>query len=128
MDRITRVELLTLLQAGTVQLIEALPVEAYAAEHLPGALNAPGPVDAELAARLAPDRDAVVVVYCSGPFCNRSKIAAAAFARFGYRDVRVYTGGKQDWAAAGRAFVGTRAQEPDVTAGGAADKEGHHAA
>jgi rhodanese-related sulfurtransferase len=44
MDRITREGLQALLQAGTVQLIEALPVEAYAAEHLPGARNAPAAI------------------------------------------------------------------------------------
>jgi rhodanese-related sulfurtransferase len=36
-------------------------------------------------------------------------IAAAAFARLGYADVRVYAGGKQDWAEAGLAFMGSRA-------------------
>ncbi|WP_395108303.1 rhodanese-like domain-containing protein [Actinomadura sp. SCN-SB] len=124
MDPITRQELLALLQAGTVQLIEALPPDSYAAEHLPGARNAPGPIDAELAARLAPDRQNVVVVYCSGPYCNRSKSTAEAFARLGYHDVRVYTGGKQDWAEAGLAFEGRRTHPADGTAG----KEGHHAA
>ncbi|MEU7897967.1 rhodanese-like domain-containing protein [Nonomuraea sp. NPDC049152] len=56
-----------------------------------------------------PDRTATVVVYCSGPYCNRSKIAAAAFVRLGYADVRVYAGGKQDWAEAGLAFEGGHA-------------------
>lgn len=40
--------------------------------------------------------------------CGRSKVAAAAFARLGYRDVRVYDGGKADWAAAGLPFEGSR--------------------
>ncbi|WP_084965116.1 rhodanese-like domain-containing protein [Thermoactinospora rubra] len=111
MEGITREDLLALLETGSVQLVEALPVDAYAAEHIPGARNVPGPLTAELAAQVAPDRDATVVVYCSGPYCNRSKIAAAAFARLGYRDVRVYTGGKQDWAEAGLAFEGSRAGE-----------------
>src|SRR4051794_1826591 len=102
MDRITRDDLLALLQAGAVQLVEALPADAFAAEHLPGARNVPGPLSAELAGQVAPDPAATVVVYCSGPYCNRSKIAAAAFARLGYRDVRIYAGGKQDWAEAGR--------------------------
>jgi rhodanese-related sulfurtransferase len=109
MVRITREELLALLERGGVQLVEALPVDAFAAEHLPGAGNVPGQVSAELAERVAPDRAAPVVVYCSGPYCNRSKIAAAAFARIGYADVRVYAGGKQDWAEAGPAFMDSRA-------------------
>ncbi|MET9339025.1 rhodanese-like domain-containing protein [Nonomuraea sp. NPDC003804] len=108
-NRINREDLLVLLEAGTVQLVEALPAAAFAAEHLPGARNVPGQVSAELAAQVAPDRGATVVVYCSGPYCNRSKIAAAAFARLGYADVRVYAGGKADWAEAGLAFDGSRA-------------------
>ncbi|MFI9595434.1 rhodanese-like domain-containing protein [Nonomuraea sp. NPDC052265] len=107
--RISRQDLLALLEAGTVQLVEALPADAFAAEHPPGVRNVPGQVSAELAAQVAPDRVAPVVVYCSGPYCNRSKIAAAAFARLGYADVRVYAGGKQDWAEAGPAFDGSRA-------------------
>jgi 3-mercaptopyruvate sulfurtransferase SseA len=35
--------------------------------------------------------------------------AAAAFTRLGYPDVRVYDGGKADWADAGLPFDGTRA-------------------
>jgi rhodanese-related sulfurtransferase len=109
MDRITREELLALLTAGIVQLVEALPADAFAAERIPGARNLPGQLTTELAGQVAPDRIATVAVYCSGPYCNRSKIAAAAFARLGYIDVRVYAGGKQDWAEAGLAFEGRRA-------------------
>jgi rhodanese-related sulfurtransferase len=100
-----------------VQLVEALPADAFAAEHIPGGRNVPGQMSAELAARVAPDRAGTVVVYCSGPYCNRSKIAAAAFARLGYADVRVYAGGKQDWAEAGLAFEGSHTPAPTAGAG-----------
>ena len=43
------------------------------------------------------------------PGGGRSKAAAAAYSRLGYTDVRVYTGGKADWAEAGLPFDGTRA-------------------
>jgi rhodanese-related sulfurtransferase len=106
---ITRDELLAALeQPGTV-LIEALAAEQYEAEHLPGALNLPGDLDAGTAARLAPDRSALVVTYCSGEACRRSKTAARAFEQLGYTNVKVYEGGKDDWAQAGRPFHGTRA-------------------
>ncbi|GAA3444385.1 rhodanese-like domain-containing protein [Planomonospora venezuelensis] len=49
METITREQLRVLLEAGAVALIEALPAAAYAAEHLPGALNVPGALSAELA-------------------------------------------------------------------------------
>jgi rhodanese-related sulfurtransferase len=97
-----------LLDAGSVTLVEALPTAAYHAEHIPGALNVPGDLTADLAAALAPERAGAVVVYCSGPACGRSKVTAAAFERLGYTDVRVYAGGKADWLDAGLPLAGTR--------------------
>jgi rhodanese-related sulfurtransferase len=108
-QRISREDLRTRLDAGTVTLVEALPEPHYHAEHLPGAVNLPGQLTADLAATLAPDRTQTVVTYCSGPSCGRSKVTAAAFTRLGYADVRVYEGGKTDWAEAGLRFEGARA-------------------
>jgi rhodanese-related sulfurtransferase len=108
-QQINRDDLRALLGAGTVTLVEALPAPHYDAEHLPGAVNLPGGLTPELAAGLAPDPARTVVTYCSGPSCGRSKAAAAAFVGLGYTDVRVYTGGKSDWAAAGLPFDGARA-------------------
>ena len=78
MQPISRDDLLALLDTGPVALVEALPEAHYAAEHLPGAVNLPGELTADLAARLVADRDRTVVTYCSGPSCSRSKTAAAA--------------------------------------------------
>lgn len=98
---ISREDLLHALSANTITLLEALPAAHYAAEHLPGAINVPGELTAEDAARIAPDLDRALVVYCSGPGCSRSTVTAGALRRFGYADVRVYVGGKADWFAAG---------------------------
>ncbi|KQY47992.1 rhodanese-like domain-containing protein [Cellulomonas sp. Root137] len=98
---ITREELVRAMSEDTITLIEALPAAHYAAEHLPGAINVPGEVTAQDAARIAPDLHRPVVVYCSGPGCGRSKVTAAALSRAGYTDVRVYVDGKADWYAAG---------------------------
>ena len=107
--QITRQELLRALDAGNVTLVEALPEEHYAAEHLPGAVNLPAPLSASEAARIAPDLERAIVVYCSGPSCSRSTVAAAAFRALGYLDVRVYPGGKADWFAAGLPMEHARA-------------------
>jgi rhodanese-related sulfurtransferase len=112
---VDRDALRALLDTGRTTLIEALPADQFRAEHLPGARNIPDELTADLAAQLAPDRDGTVVVYCSGPGCQRSRITAAAFTRLGYTDVRVYPGGKSDWAAAGLPFHGTRTT-PTATA------------
>jgi rhodanese-related sulfurtransferase len=108
MNRITRDDLCTLLDAGSVVLVEALSAAAYDAEHIPGAVNVPGDLTTDLATELAPDKAGTVVVYCSGPACGRSKVTAAAFERLGYTDVRVYPGGKLDWMDAGLPLIGTR--------------------
>jgi rhodanese-related sulfurtransferase len=61
-QRIDLTELKRLLDDGA-QLVEVLPPEEYADEHLPGAINIPlKQLDAESAAQL--DRSKAVVVYC----------------------------------------------------------------
>jgi rhodanese-related sulfurtransferase len=107
--QINRDQLRVLLDADAVTLVEALPEAHYDAEHLPGAVNLPGDLTTEVAARLVPDRGRTVVVYYSGPTCGRSKAAAAAFTRLGCTDVRVYAGGKADWAQVGLPLHGSRA-------------------
>jgi rhodanese-related sulfurtransferase len=108
-QRISRDDLRALLDSDAVTLVEALPAPQYDAEHLSGAVNLPGELTPDLAAQLAPDRSRTVVTYCSGQSCPRSKVAAAAITRLGYPDVRVYDGGKADWADAGLPFEGTPA-------------------
>lgn len=110
MRSVNRDEVRALVESGTAIVVEALPVEAYEAEHIPGAVNVPGDVTADLAAAIAPDLDRPVVVYCSGQGCGRSKVTAAAFERLGYQDVRVYPGGKSDWWQAGLPLAGHRAE------------------
>lgn len=107
-QRIGRDELRALLERGSVVLVEAMAQQQYDAEHLPGAVNVPDELTADIATRLVRTRDTTVVVYCSGPGCTRSKVTAAAFVRLGYCDVYVYPGGKSDWADAGLPFEGTR--------------------
>jgi rhodanese-related sulfurtransferase len=102
-------DLQALIDADAVTLIEALPEPRYDAEHLSGAVNLPGELTADLAQVLAPERSRTVVAYCSGPSCGRSKVAAAAFTRLGYSDVRVYPDGKADWVDAGLPIEGARA-------------------
>lgn len=48
-------------------LVETLAPEAYEQAHLPGAVNAPPDRLQELAPKLAPAKDAEIVVYCASP-------------------------------------------------------------
>jgi rhodanese-related sulfurtransferase len=98
---ITRDELQSAIDAGEVVVVETLGPLYYDDGHLPGALNIPHTEVAALALSLLPDRDAAIVTYCSNTECQNSEIAAAQLARLGYRNVRRYVEGKQDWREAG---------------------------
>jgi rhodanese-related sulfurtransferase len=84
-----------------VVIVEALPESYFVKEHLPGAINIPHDRIRELAPRLLPDKGAEIVTYCASATCRNSHIAAETLGTMGYTNVRVYTGGKQDWLAAG---------------------------
>jgi rhodanese-related sulfurtransferase len=83
-----------------VTLVEALGPAYFADAHLPGAINIPPDQVDRLAPALLPDRDASIVVYCSGT-CSNSEIAARRLEQLGYSAVRVYLGGKEDWVEHG---------------------------
>ncbi len=46
-------------------------------------------------------KDAEIVVYCGGPKCPQSCMAAKKLAKLGYENVRAYEGGLEEWKAAG---------------------------
>ena len=84
-----------------VTLVEALSEPYYRKQHLPGAVNIPHDRVDELAATRLPDKDASIVVYCANGPCQNSGIAAQRLMELGYRDVRDYHEGKQEWIEAG---------------------------
>jgi rhodanese-related sulfurtransferase len=99
---ITREELAEKLERGEdIVLVEALPPMYYEDAHLPGAINMPHDQVDELAPALLPDTSAEIVVYCANSPCRNSRIAARRLAELGYRNVRDYDAGKQDWIEAG---------------------------
>lgn len=99
---ISRLELQAKLNAGeTITVIEALPPHYYQQGHLPGAINIPHDQIRERAASLLPDQGQAIVVYCANTPCQNSSIAANTLSALGYRNVREYVEGKQDWVEAG---------------------------
>jgi rhodanese-related sulfurtransferase len=89
-------------------LVDALPSIAYAGAHLPGAVSIPPERLDTLAERRIPSLDADVVVYCANPTCESSVEVARRLVEMGYRNVRHYSGGKQDWRDAGLPLEGGR--------------------
>ncbi|MFW5970150.1 MAG: rhodanese-like domain-containing protein [Halofilum sp. (in: g-proteobacteria)] len=82
------------------ELVDTLPAAAYARHHLPGAIHIVSDDIESEAPRRLPDRARTVVVYCGSTACQRSAKAAARLTALGYRDVREYLEGRQDWEAA----------------------------
>ncbi|MBH5336775.1 rhodanese-like domain-containing protein [Streptomyces pactum] len=105
---ITRDELKSAIEAGTVTVVDTMPADYYEREHLPGAVNIPGfPYEEaarltdELAPARLPDRSAATVVYCANVPCRNSELVGARLVELGYRDVRKYREGIEDWVAGG---------------------------
>ena len=48
-------------------------------------------------------KNAEIVVYCGGPQCPQSRMAAEKLTKLGYENVRAYEGGLEEWKAAGLA-------------------------
>ena len=93
------------LQDGSADfvLIDARSPAAYAAAHLPTAINLP---HRELTADSLPDGP--LVVYCWGPGCNAATKAAAKIAAFG-REVKEMLGGFEYYVREGYPVEGEQA-------------------
>ncbi|MGZ3451987.1 MAG: rhodanese-like domain-containing protein [Polyangiales bacterium] len=102
MNVIEREELVRL--SSEVLIAEVLPASYYSSGHLPGAVHLPLEGLEKRAGELIPHKDSAVVLYCSGPTCTNSHQAAERLARIGYRDVKVFVGGKAAWKEAGLPF------------------------
>lgn len=102
-DLITRDELKSAVEAGTVTVVDALGGAYYSARHLPGAVPLVEADVDEKAARLLPDKSAAIVTYCSNPACPNSGNVAKRLISLGYANVRKYREGIEDWVEAGLA-------------------------
>lgn len=100
-ETVDRQELHKEIEKGTVVVLEALPPALFAEGHLPGARNLPLDNVEEFAPQLVADFDQAIVTYCANDACENSGIAADRLRALGYRRVRTYPGGKQDWNEAG---------------------------
>ena len=93
----------SLKSASDFVLVDVRGPKAYAAGHVPGAVNIPHrTMTAERMAQYG--KDTAFVVYCAGPHCNGANKGAIALARLGYR-VKEMIGGITGWQDEGFALV-----------------------
>src|ERR1051325_8451360 len=98
---ITREELQTAIADGSATVLDALAGAYWEKQHLPGAIPVHADHVAQVHRDLLPDRDALIVTYCSNPECQNSQAVATKLEKLGYTNVRKYREGIEDWAAAG---------------------------
>jgi len=84
-------------------LVDVREESEWANGHLPGAMHlGKGVIERDIETKV-PDPDQEIILYCGG---YRSALAADNLQRMGYRNVKRYAGGKQDWVEAGFGLQG----------------------
>jgi len=99
---------------GNVVVIDARSSQAFAAEHIPGAISLPHRTMND-ATTVALDRNALIVTYCDGIGCNASTKGALNMTKLGFR-VKELMGGLDWWRRDGHSTAG----EAVATQGGSA--------
>jgi rhodanese-related sulfurtransferase len=112
--QVSTAELKGLLASKTAVLIDARPPEEFGISHIPGATNvAPKPgvpisvyvSDVEEVKRLVPDLNQLLVLYCNGPFCGKSKRLGEELLAAGFTNVKRYQFGMPGWRTMGGVAV-----------------------
>jgi rhodanese-related sulfurtransferase len=112
--QVSTAELKALLSSGAAVVLDARPPEEFGISHIPGALNVspkPGvPIsvyvsDVEEVKRIVSDINQLLVLYCNGPFCGKSKRLGVELLAAGFTNVRRYQFGMPGWRTMGGAAV-----------------------
>jgi rhodanese-related sulfurtransferase len=108
MKTISKEELKAKLDRGeSFKLVMTMDPNAFEWAHIPGSININDMQEA--VSKL--DLDEEVVIYCSSPFCNASFRAYYTLRSLGFKNLRRYSGGLQDWYEAGYPLEGKMALE-----------------
>ena len=100
---IDRLELKKKLDRGdSFRLIMTMGKFAYDMGHIPGS----EPIDSIEDALERFGKDDEIVVYCSSPTCFASQYAYRLLVEGGFRNVRRFSGGVEEWQAAGLPLEG----------------------
>jgi ArsR family transcriptional regulator len=91
-----------LAQGGTFLFWNVLTDEYFKGEMIPGSRRVPLDLVGRVASSLP--KDSEIVVYCGGPTCPQSRLAAEKLAALGFDRAAAYEGGIEEWRAAGHAI------------------------
>src|SRR5262249_6992429 len=110
-SEVSTADLRRILADGSATVFDARPPKEYAISHIPGAVNVSGkpgrpmsqyvPDADEIARALGGNKESPIVLYCSGPFCGRSKRLSEELLAAGFTNVRRYQLGIPVWRALG---------------------------
>jgi rhodanese-related sulfurtransferase len=98
------------LAKSTAIVLDARPYDEFAISHLPGARSVKGKSGATPALYVAdvndvlrrePDKQKLLILYCNGMYCGRSKRFGAELTQAGYVNVQRYQLGIPAWRALG---------------------------
>jgi rhodanese-related sulfurtransferase len=89
-------------RAEDIKLVFSLSVSRYRAKHIPGSIH----FDKLEEALQVLDNDDEIIVYCANPLCPASIAAYHFLIGHGYKNVRRYAGGLQEWEDAGYPLEG----------------------
>jgi rhodanese-related sulfurtransferase len=84
--------------AAPISVIDVNSRQSWMKAHVPGAINL-DPV-AYRDSDLPPDKNAMLVFYCSNPMCMKAPNAARRAKKTGYSNVHVLSAGISGWLAA----------------------------
>ncbi|MCK5707275.1 MAG: rhodanese-like domain-containing protein [Candidatus Aureabacteria bacterium] len=90
----------SMLESGTVLLINSLSQIEYDAETIPGSICLPME-EVESSSLMPEDKGKALIFFCKGPKCHKSHVSAFMAEKMGYKNVFVYSGGIPDWAMNG---------------------------
>lgn len=86
---------------SSFQFWNVLTDEYFHGELIPGSRRVPlDRVGREVSTAHLP-KDAEIIVYCAGPSCPQSILAAEKLRNLGYTNVKAYEGGLEDWKSTG---------------------------
>ena len=78
-------------------LVDARTKEEYEEAHIPGAVNIPDKQFEELLLTLPADKSSILVIYCNGVKCGKSKKVAQKATAAGYTNIILYGEGFPVW-------------------------------